>query len=117
MASSELIGRKTEEDGVEILVLKNPPVNALSTSLIAALGEHVAAIGSDRRSRVVIVTGDGQYFSAGADVKEMAAMDMTQAPQVVAKGLETFARLENLATPVIAAVNGLAIGGGARARA
>ena len=112
MASSELIGRKTEEDGVEILVLKNPPVNALSTSLIAALGEHVAAIGSDRRSRVVIVTGDGQYFSAGADVKEMAAMDMTQAPQVVAKGLETFARLENLATPVIAAINGLAIGGG-----
>ncbi|MCW6167217.1 MAG: enoyl-CoA hydratase-related protein [Thermoplasmatales archaeon] len=112
MTSSELIGRKTEEDGVEILVLKNPPVNALSTSLIAALGEQVAAIGSDRRSRVVIVTGDGQYFSAGADVKEMAAMDMAQAPQVVAKGLETFARLENLATPVIAAINGLAIGGG-----
>ncbi len=112
MAPAELIGHKTEGDGVEILVLKNPPVNALSTALLAALAEQVGVIEADRSSRVVILTGDGQYFSAGADVKEMASMDMSQAPAVVARGLETFGRIENLRTPVIAAINGLAIGGG-----
>ena len=58
------------------------------------------------------MTGDGQYFSAGADVKEMATMDLKEAPKVVARGLALFGRLERLAAPVIASVNGLALGGG-----
>ena len=107
-----LVSRKTEDDGVELLVLRNPPVNALSTALIRSLADQISSIEGDPRSRAVIVTGDGQFFSAGADVKEMAAMDLARAPAVVAKGIETFGRLEALRVPVIAAINGMAVGGG-----
>lgn len=112
MAAPELVARKTEEDGVELLVLRHPPVNALSTGVVRALADQLTAIEGDAASRAVILTGEGQYFSAGADVKEMAAMDLSTAPAVVAKGHETFGRLEMLRVPVVAAINGLAVGGG-----
>jgi enoyl-CoA hydratase len=112
MATGELVGRKSEEDGVEILVLKHPPVNALSTALIADLDARVGELATDAKVRSVVITGDGQYFSAGADVKEMATMDISRAPEVARKGLATYGRLAALGPPVIAAINGLALGGG-----
>jgi hypothetical protein len=80
---------KEEEDGVVVLVLKNPPVNALSTGLLADLEGVVGSLAQDRSKRAVILTGDGSYFSAGADLKEMAGMVgefRTEAPKVVARG-------------------------------
>lgn len=112
MSESGLVGRKSEEDGVEILILKNPPVNALSTALLAALEHHLAEIEADPKVRAVVLTGDGQYFSAGADLKEMATLDLTSAPEVVRRGHALFARIAALRPPVIVAINGLALGGG-----
>jgi len=112
MAQGSLVGRKSEEDGVEVLVLKNPPVNALSTALLRELSTAVAAIEGDPKVRAVILTGDGQYFSAGADLKEMATMDLSKAPDVVRSGHALFARIAGLKPPVVAAINGLALGGG-----
>jgi enoyl-CoA hydratase/carnithine racemase len=112
MADAELVGRKSEDDGVEVLVLKHPPVNALSTALLAALDHHVADIEGDPKVRAVILTGDGPYFSAGADLKEMASIDLASAPDVVRRGHALFARVAGLRPPVIAAINGLALGGG-----
>jgi enoyl-CoA hydratase len=112
MPDAEKVGRKSEEDGVEILVLKNPPVNALSTAVIADLDRRVGELAADPKVRAVVVTGDGQYFSAGADVKEMATLDLSMAPEVARKGLSVYGRLAALPAPVIAAVNGLAVGGG-----
>jgi len=112
MPESELVVRKNDEDGVEILTLKNPPVNALSTGLFAALSRHVQEIASDPKVRAVLLTGDGQYFSAGADLKEMATMDLSTAPDVVRKGHGLFHRIATLRPPVVAAINGLALGGG-----
>jgi len=112
MTESGLVGRKSEEDGVEILILKNPPVNALSTALLSDLDHAVEAIEADGHVRAVILTGDGQYFSAGADLKEMATLDLSTAPQVVRRGHALFARIVGLRPPVIAAINGLALGGG-----
>jgi len=112
VAEPEKVGRKSEEDGVEILVLKNPPVNALSTSVLAGLDQRVAELASDPKVRAVILTGDGQYFSAGADLKEMATLDLTSAPALVRRTHDLFGRLASLPAPVIAAVNGLALGGG-----
>jgi enoyl-CoA hydratase len=108
----ELVGRKNDEDGVEILTLKNPPVNALSTALLAGLSHQVDEIAADPKARAVILTGDGQYFSAGADLKEMATLDLANAPDVVRKGHALFHRIASLRPPVIAAINGLALGGG-----
>ncbi|HYA54896.1 MAG TPA: enoyl-CoA hydratase-related protein [Thermoplasmata archaeon] len=112
MPEGELVARKNDDDGVEILTLKHPPVNALSTALLAHLARHVEAIGADPKVRAVVLTGDGQYFSAGADLKEMATMDLANAPAVVRTGHELFRNLSGLKPPVIAAVNGLALGGG-----
>jgi len=112
MTESGLVGRKSEEDGVEILILKNPKVNALSTALLRDLEQSVGELERDPRARAVILTGDGQYFSAGADLKEMATLDLATAPDVVRKAHALFARIAGLKPPVIAAINGLALGGG-----
>jgi enoyl-CoA hydratase len=112
MPENELVARKNDDEGVEILTLKHPPVNALSTALLAGLAQHVEAISQDRKVRAVVLTGDGQYFSAGADLKEMATMDLATAPDVVRKGHALFHRISTLRPPVVAAINGLALGGG-----
>jgi enoyl-CoA hydratase len=112
MPEGEQVARKNDEEGVEILTLKHPPVNALSTSLLAGLSQQVDAISQDPKIRAVVLTGDGQYFSAGADLKEMATLDLANAPEVVRKGHALFRRISTLRPPVIAAINGLALGGG-----
>lgn len=112
MAAPSLIGRKSEEDGVEILVLKHPPVNALSTALLAELGTALDALDQATGTRAIVLTGDGPYFSAGADLKEIATLGLDRAMEVVRSGQALFSRFEHLRPPVIAAVNGLAIGGG-----
>jgi enoyl-CoA hydratase/carnithine racemase len=112
MPERGLVGRKSEEDGVEVLVLKNPPVNALGTALLADLDHHLSSIEADPKVRAVILTGDGQYFSAGADLKELATFDLANAPDVVRRGHALFARIASLRPPVVAAINGLALGGG-----
>jgi enoyl-CoA hydratase len=112
VGSPELVGHKSEEDGVEVLTLRHPPVNALSTALLSELGARLDTISAKAESRALIVTGDGQYFSGGADLKELATLDLAQAPAIVERGQHLFSRLESLRVPVVAAINGLAVGGG-----
>jgi len=112
MSAGERVVRKSEDDGVELLILRNPPVNALSTSLLAELSTHVEAVGRAAGTRAVVLAGDGQYFSAGADLKEMATLDLAQAPEVARTGQALFARIAGLPVPVVASINGLALGGG-----
>ena len=112
MAEGSQVGRKSEDDGVEILILNHPPVNALGSRLLADLDRRVAELDADPKVRAVVLTGEGQYFSAGADVKEMATIDLASAPEVARRGLAVYARLAALRAPVIAAINGLALGGG-----
>ncbi|HTP55908.1 MAG TPA: enoyl-CoA hydratase-related protein [Thermoplasmata archaeon] len=112
MATDEHVVRRSEEDGVEVLVLRNPPVNALSTALLAELAGQVDALANSPGCRAVVVTGDGQYFSAGADLKEMATIDLARAPEIARAGQALFGRIAELPVPVVAAVNGLALGGG-----
>ena len=112
MAEGSLVTRKPEEDGVHVIVLRHPPVNALSTAVLGELDARVAEVEADAAARCVIVVGDGQYFSAGADLKEMATLDLAQAPAIVARGQALFSRIEGLRVPVVAALNGPAFGGG-----
>ena len=112
MAASQRLTVKREEDGVEVWFLKNPPVNALSTGLLSELATSVDRLASDSQTRCVVLTGDGTYFSAGADLKEVGMIGIEHAPEVAAKGQALFERLACAPMPVIAAINGLAVGGG-----
>ncbi|MHB8352798.1 MAG: enoyl-CoA hydratase/isomerase family protein [Thermoplasmata archaeon] len=110
MSAQEMIVRQSEEDSVELLILRHPPVNALSTGVIEELDRRLGELPAS--TRALIVTGDGAYFSAGADLKEMATIGLDHAAAIVARGHAVFARLAQFPAPVVAAINGLALGGG-----
>jgi enoyl-CoA hydratase len=102
-----------EQDGaVATLTLNRPDkLNALSAPLIAELVEALRGL-SARRSRVVIVTGAGKAFCAGGDIGAMSAMSTIEAKRYSEAGHALGALIEELSFPVIAAVNGFALGGG-----
>jgi len=101
-------------DGVATLTLDNPPLNLNAMPTLHLLRRYVAQIAGDTRVRCVVVTGAGERaFCAGSDVHEFqSVMD-----DVVARKLrlenEAFDGLAELSVPVIAALNGVALGGGA----
>ncbi|HEV2428872.1 MAG TPA: enoyl-CoA hydratase-related protein [Thermoplasmata archaeon] len=112
MAGVGRVDRTSEEDGVALLVLRNPPVNALGAELLADLARRVEEIERDPEVRSVVLTGEGAYFSAGADLKELGRTGLDRAPEIVRAGQALFSRIAALRPPVVAAVNGLAVGGG-----
>ncbi len=112
MASDSRLLRTDEEDGVCCLVLRNPPVNALSQAVLSELGAQLGALAADPKLRAVVVGGDGANFSAGADLKELATTDPTSGPELLRRALGTFRALAELPVPTIAAVHGFAVGGG-----
>jgi enoyl-CoA hydratase len=102
-----------EQDGaVATLTLNRPDkLNALSAALIRELTEAFHGL-SSRPPRVVIVTGAGKAFCAGADIEEMRGMSTIEAKRYSAAGHALGAFIEEQPYPVIAAVNGFALGGG-----
>lgn len=103
--------RTNEEDGVACLLLKNPPVNALSRAVLEELGTQLLGLAQDPSVRAVVLGGDGPNFSAGADLKEVAATSPADAPEMLRRALGTFRALAELPVPTVAAVHGLAVGG------
>ena len=100
-------------DEIALLTLNRPDVlNALSTSMLEALGARIAEVAADARVRALVVTGAGRAFAAGADIAEMQGMSPQRALAFSRLGHATFAALEALGVPAIAAVNGFALGGG-----
>ncbi|MCO5070802.1 MAG: enoyl-CoA hydratase-related protein [Rhizobiaceae bacterium] len=96
---------------VALLRLNRPEArNALSPELRLELREHFLSLSCDDTCRAIVITGDMRAFAAGADIKAMA--DMTPA-QMMAQGDEqNWAAISQCLKPVIAAVNGYALGGG-----
>lgn len=104
-----------ERSGSIVTVTINRPdaFNALNAQVIAALATEVSAAAAAADVRAVIVTGAGEKaFSAGADLKEIAGMGPDQAREAMARGQQAFRAIERAPIPVIAAVNGVALGGG-----
>ena len=112
MVSEPRLVRTNEEDGVVCLVLRNPPVNALSSGVLSELGARMGELASEPTVRAVVLAGDGANFSAGADLKELASIEAAQAPAMLDRALASFRAVAELPVPTIAAVHGLAVGGG-----
>ncbi len=105
-----------EKAGKTTVITINRPsqLNALNKETIEELNKALTEANTDQGVRAVILTGSGEKaFVAGADIKEFAHFDVTQGKELSAKGHELlFNYVENMTKPVIAAVNGFALGGG-----
>ncbi len=99
-------------DGIATLVINRPDkLNALNFATLIELEQAIDLIAQDKETRGVIITGSGKKaFVAGADINEFTSIDNAQ--EVAENGQRIFAKIENLNKPVIAAVNGYALGGG-----
>ena len=102
-----------EADGIAIVTVSRPEaLNAINASVLDDLGMLFASLRSEENIWAVVLTGEGKAFVAGADIAAMSAMSPAAAREFMKKGQEVFSLIEEFDRPVIAAVNGFALGGG-----
>jgi enoyl-CoA hydratase len=99
---------------IAVLTINRPDkLNALNAEVLQALDQALDAIAANPEIRVVILTGAGEKaFVAGADISHLATLSPAEAKAVSEVGQRIFQRIESFSRPVIAAVNGFALGGG-----
>ncbi|MEK4171826.1 enoyl-CoA hydratase [Lysinibacillus sp. FSL L8-0312] len=101
------------EDGVAIITIARPPANALSRGIIAEVNAVLNAVEHDDAVRVLVLHGEGRFFSAGADIKEFTGVESGEEfTKLASNGQQVFERVESFSKPVIAAIHGAALGGG-----
>ncbi len=108
---------RSDRESVAILTFERPAkLNALNYELVDSIVQALDQIETEDQIRAVVLTGSGRAFSAGADIHEFS-QDVKLGPQIahrkfVRRGQNMTKRIENFSKPVIAAVNGIAYGGG-----
>ncbi|MDN4607215.1 enoyl-CoA hydratase [Sporosarcina highlanderae] len=101
------------EEGVATVSINRPPANALSSGLIQEIDRMLDSVENDDSIRVIVLYGEGRFFSAGADIKEFTTVSSGEEfSKLSAAGQDVFERLESFGKPVIAAIHGAALGGG-----
>lgn len=106
-----LVEKKPE--GYAIVIMNRPDkLNALSVELLTELGEVIAELNQDAQINGVILTGEGKAFAAGADIAELHELNGETGQAYSQHGHSVLMQIENARFPVIAAVNGFALGGG-----
>lgn len=104
-----------KQDKISTIIINRPEsLNALNAKTISELSSALEELSADADCRVIILTGSGEKsFVAGADIKEFSDFGQEKAEELARNGQNSlFNKIENLAKPVIAAVNGFALGGG-----
>lgn len=103
-----------DSGGIRTITINRPEkLNALNVATIAELDAAITEVEADDEIAAVVITGAGdKAFIAGADISELATLGPVEAKEFALRGQEVFRRLERLAKPVVAAVNGYALGGG-----
>jgi enoyl-CoA hydratase len=111
MSFKNLIVEK--KDGIGYLKINRPQaLNALNMETLKELKDAISDLEEDKKIKVVILTGEGKAFIAGADIKQMADLTPLEAKEFSEFGHDMLSRLENSRLPIIAAINGFALGGG-----
>ena len=111
--SSEYIKVELDEAIAVVTIERPDKLNALNADIVAALGLELRALNDVTSVRALVLTGAGEKaFVAGADIAELAQMTPVSGIQVSRAGQEVFRELETMRKPVIAAINGFALGGG-----
>ena len=101
--------RVDRREGYLLLTIDHPPANAISRAVIAGLRDGIQRTHDDPGLRCVVITGSGtRFFAAGADIKEFREAG----GEAISEGQRLTLEIEGLRVPVIAAVNGIALGGG-----
>lgn len=101
------------EGNIIVLTLSRPSaLNALNSVFFREMDHFISSVAENPEIRALIITGEGKAFAAGADISEMVNMSPNEGRAFSAIGQEVFSRLSGLSFPVIAAVNGFALGGG-----
>jgi enoyl-CoA hydratase len=103
----------TKEDQVAFAAVNRPPANALAGELISEISELLNEVEKDKAIRVLVLYGEGRFFSAGADIKEFTTVENEEEfGKLGAFGQDVFERIETFPKPVIASIHGAALGGG-----
>ncbi len=102
------------DHAVAVVTVNRPKVlNALNRQTMGELDQAMRALGDDPDVRAIVLTGAGdKSFVAGADINELAVLSPAEGQQHARRGQAVFAAIEDLGKPVIAAINGFALGGG-----
>ena len=105
----------TKEDKIAVVTINRPEsLNALNAKTISELSSELSNLEKKNDIRVIVITGSGEKsFVAGADIKEFSDFNQEKAEELARNGQDQlFNKIENLSKPVIAAINGFALGGG-----
>lgn len=103
--------RISEVENIKVITVNRPEaMNALNSVVFRELKMFLTELGPE--TKALIITGEGKAFVAGADISEMVSMSSTEGEAFSRTGQEVFMMIENMDIPVIAAVNGYALGGG-----
>lgn len=103
----------TIKDHVATVTINRPPANALARGVILEINTLLDAVKNDDSVRVVLLKGEGRFFSAGADIKEFTSISTGEEfTELAASGQLIFEKIETFPKPVIAAIHGAALGGG-----
>jgi 3-hydroxyacyl-CoA dehydrogenase len=101
----------TKENGIAVITINNPPVNALSPGVPEGISEAIERINDDPEIKAAVLIGGGRTFVAGADIKEFGKMVSGKAPRGAGM-LPFLLRVEDSRKPIIVAIHGTAFGGG-----
>ena len=102
-----------KQNRIGVVKINNPEaLNALNTAILLELDQAFDELASDVEVDVIVLTGEGRAFVAGADIAEMCTKQAAEGKSFGRLGASVFRKIELLEQPVIAAVNGFALGGG-----
>lgn len=108
----ETLRYETKEQIAYVTIDRPKAMNALSTEVLDELQSVFQKIDNDPEVRVAILTGEGKAFVAGADIAQMVKMTGVEGYETIRRGSQIITAIESMGKPVIAAINGFALGGG-----